>query len=802
MDPYTPERWARISELIGDALQIAEDEREAFLDTACAGDAGLRSDVERLLKAHRKAESTGRFDRGALDLVPLAFPEPAVHHDVPGYRLVREVGRGGMGSVWLAERADGLFEQRVAIKIMRSGHLAADLQRRFEAERRILARLEHPNIARILGGGMTGRGEPFLAIEYVEGRTITDYCRDHALGVRDRLRLFLSVCRAVAYAHQNLVVHRDLKPSNILVSDSGVVKLLDFGIAKLLAENEAETDVTPTLTRTGMSMMTPEYAAPEQITGSSITTATDVYALGVVLYELLTGSRPYRIDARTPGEIERIVCHTDVARPSTAARAGSASAGMDVSSDRLVRTLRGDLDAIVLKALRKESARRFGSAEQLAEDLQRYLDGLPITTRSDTFAYRAAKFVRRYRKSVIATTAIILTLIGGIVATTWQARIAERERRLAERRFEDVRQLALTFLFEFHDAIRDLPGATPARELVVDRALEVLAKLEQESADDPSLQVELAEAYRRVGDVLGNPTNANLGRTQDALASYHRAITILESVPADEARARLPLAVTRERLADVLATTGDLAAADASMREAVSEYTRLAAQNPHDAADQIRLAVGLIKHADLQGNPNFANRGDTSAALEGYAAALPILEAVHSADSANSRAFRLLGLLQERLGTIYDAMGAQEAATGAYRNSLEIRRRHASNRPFDLDARRDLAIAHEKMGLAAAASGDYQEAQRRLRFATEAFRSLAEADSQNVQAWHSLAISLLHEGDVAAASDGAIPRAEQVAASRYREALDLMQNIIRVDPSDTRTVELTELLQSRVSAGP
>ncbi len=795
MAKYTPERWAVLSELLGDALLHSEGERAAFLTSACGGDDVLRSELERLLESYKKAEETDRFNRGALDLVPHAFPEADPPAQLGPYRLVREVGRGGMGSVWMAERADGLYEQNVAVKMMRSGFLPEDSRLRFEAERRILARLEHPNIGRILDGGVAENGQPFLVMEYVDGLPITEYCRNNRLGIDDRLNLFLTVCRTVAYAHQKLIVHRDLKPSNIFVTDAGDVKLLDFGIAKLLGEDQPDTIAPAAVTRTGMTLMTPEYAAPEQVTGGAVTTATDVYSLGIVLFELLTGDRPYQIDSSSPSAIERVICHSEPDRPSTASRRRATDAGIDLSSERLARKLRGDLDIIVLSALRKEPDRRYGSAEKFADEIRRYLRGLPISSRPDTIGYRTAKFVRRYRKGVIAAAAVFLTLIGGIIATTWQAQIAERERGRAERRFEDVRQLAGTFLFEFHDAIRDLPGATPARELVVERGLEYLDKLAQEAEDDPSLQLELAEAYRRVGDVQGNPTNANLGRTQDALESYHKAISILESSAATSAEKQLPQAITRERLSDVEAASGDLEAADASMQEAVAGYREIANREPSNHESQIRYAIGLIKQGDLQGNPNFPNLGDAAAALEGYRAALSILNDVHTADSTNSRAFRLLGLIEERLGTIYAVTDNHLQALEAFRRSLAIRQKYADARPNDLDALRDLAIGHEKIGLAAEIFGDLDEAEGRLRRATAIFRRLAEADSQNAQGWRSLAVSLLHEGDVAARIDSS----GRAVPPQYEEALHILQELQETNPANTHTRDLISEVESRLA---
>lgn len=437
----TPERWQQVKALFEQALERPPDERAAFLDQACHGDEALRREVRSLLSSHDDAP-------GFLDQ-PLSLDAPsgddgAAHtgQRIGAYRLVREIGHGGMGAVYLAERADGQFHQQVAVKFVRHGVDSATLRRRFRAERQILARLDHPHIARLIDGGVSENGLPYLAMEYVEGTRIDHYCDAHHLSTNKRLRLFLAVCKAVHYAHQNLIVHRDLKPSNILVTEGGTVKLLDFGIAKLLDDNAAATplDEAP---RTGMRVMTPEYASPEQIRGEPVTTAFDVYALGIILYELLAGQRPYRLSGLSPGEMERIVCEKAPARPSTAVTREAQTDAMRAATpeeisrmrstqpDKLRRRLAGDLDTLVMMALHKDPSRRYRSVGQLSEDLRRHLDGLPVTARPDSFAYRISKFIRRHWMGVAAAVFIFVSLLGGTATTAWQACVAEQQRRKA-----------------------------------------------------------------------------------------------------------------------------------------------------------------------------------------------------------------------------------------------------------------------------------------------------------------------------------------------------------------------------------
>ena len=430
------DRFQRCEELFHAALALEGAAREAFLEEACATDRGLRAEVERLLSAHARA---GDFIGSPAVAPPATWAgaEEGAGRRIGPYSIVRELGRGGMGAVYLAERADGQYQHRVALKLIKRGMDTEQVLARFRSERQILASLDHPNIARLLDGGSTDQGLPFFAMEYIEGEPIDTYAGRAGLSVEDRLRLFLQVCGAVAYAHQNLVIHRDIKPLNILVTSEGTPKLLDFGIAKVLHPGGEETS-----TVTSMRLLTPEYASPEQVEGRHATTVSDVYALGVVLYELLTGRSPYRLRSRTPQEVVEAVRTTDPERPS--------QAGDD---EKVRRRLRGDLDTILLTALRKEPGRRYQSVEQFGADVRRHLEGMPVLARPDTFGYRAGKFVRRNRVPVAAGSLVVLALVAGTVATAYQAHQARVAQARAERRFADVRKLAHTVLFDYHDAI-------------------------------------------------------------------------------------------------------------------------------------------------------------------------------------------------------------------------------------------------------------------------------------------------------------------------------------------------------------
>jgi len=537
------DRMGRISEVLELALARAPADRTTLLDEECAGDQELRAEVESLIASHELA-GTGFLDEGWL--------APARHRIDAGlrvgpYLIVERIGHGGMGEVFAAVRVDGQYEQQVALKVVRAGYGSAAVVERFRAERQILASLDHPHIAHLLDGGTTDAGAPYLVMELVAGRPIDEFCRARALPTADRLRLFLQVCSAVEYAHQRLVIHRDIKPNNILVTASGVLKLLDFGIAKML-------DAVGATGETMLRPFTPEYASPEQVRGEAVSTATDVYSLAVVLYQLLTGRSPYRLDTRTPEEMAEAVKSREPERPSPA-------------------VLRGDLDFILLKALRKEPDQRYASVQQFADDIRRHLDGLPVAARKGTWNYLAGKFARRHRAGVAAAALVLVTLLSGIVVTLREARIAGANQRRADARFKDVRELANALVFEVHDSIRQIPGTTAARRLIVERGQQYLDRLARDSGSDPTLLRELAVAYGKLASVQGNVTDANLGDIATSVKNYRKAAELLaQSSTLEPAN----LDVRRQ-----------LAAAYNDLSRALSAVGRLSALSP--AAERARL---------------------------------------------------------------------------------------------------------------------------------------------------------------------------------------------------------------------
>jgi serine/threonine protein kinase/tetratricopeptide (TPR) repeat protein len=687
------ERWQRLQELFHAAIPLGPRERERLLSEACGEDTVLRMEVDRLLAAHERPGGIIESPVEGPDTWPDQDEASAVGRRFGPYRAMRELGRGGMGAVYLGERADGQFEQLVAIKVIKRGMDTAQVLARFREERRILASLEHPNVARLLDGGTSEDGQPYFVMEYIDGQPIDVYADARTLTVAQRLELFIQVASAVTYAHQHLIVHRDIKPLNILVTSDGVPKLLDFGIAKVLQADAEE----PTSTVTGWRLLTPDYASPEQVQGLHATTVSDVYSLAVVLYELLTGRSPYRLKNRTPQELAVAVCNTEPARPSSAVRGSGAEppgrqrAGVTAdraaatgagSTEKLQRRLRGDLDTIVLTALRKEPQRRYQSVEQLSGDIRRHLDGLPVHARDDTFRYRAGKFVRRNRIPVAAGTLAVLALVGGTVATAWQAREARAAQARAERRFNDVRKLANTVLFDYHDAIKDLRGATPVRERLVRDALGYLDGLASEQTDDPSLQRELASAYRRVGDVQGGDPKG-LGDTKGALESYTKALGMLEALfrtDSNDVRTRRDLAELSLAVGAMVWERGDLAAGLAHSRRARGILEPLVASSPGDTDQRLQLhrALDLLGQMALEA-------GEVTQSAEFYRADLRQLEQTPQGERRRPVLRRAISVTYGHMADTQVDAGDLNGALESHRRSLELRSELATEFPDNAD---------------------------------------------------------------------------------------------------------------------
>jgi serine/threonine-protein kinase len=731
-------RWRRVKEVFHGALEREAGERPAFLDRACAGDGMLRCEVESLLAAEDRPLPwlDGPVFEVAADMLARDPAAPLAGRRLGPWKLLREIGSGGMGTVYLAERADRAFEQQVAVKLLKRGMDSDDILRRFRQERQILASLDHPNIARLLDGGVTADGASYFVMEHIEGVPIDDYCRRNRLPVEERLELFATVCAAVHSAHRSLVVHCDLKPSNILVTSAGAPKLLDFGIAKLLGSEHVPLLTATALTRP--QMLTPEYASPEHLRGERITTASDVYSLGVLLYALLTGRLPYRFASRAPGEIERVVCEDEPPKPSTAVAEDT-----DRGRERdLRRRLAGDLDTIVLRAMDKDPVRRYGSVEQLAEDLRRHRDGRPVIARKDTWLYRAGKFVKRHRVGTLAAALVAISLLAGIVATSWQAREARAQREKARLQQQAAEQVAGLLAGLLHEADPfGLSGeALTVRELLDQGARQIEGAL----ADQPQVRA-------RMMDTIG-VAYMNLGIYDRALPLLDEALASRRRVLGEEAP---EVAESLAHLGSLWYEKGDLEAAAPLLRQALSMRSELLGERSPEVAESLDHLGSLLRDA-----------GDYSGAeplvREALALRRELLgeEAPEVATSLHNLALLLL------------KTGEYPEAEDFYRRALELNRRLFGQR------HPKVATNLHNLGGVLRLRGEYEDSERCLREALALHRELLGDE-------HPYAAAVLNTLAVLLKDKGDHPAAERT----YREVLDLQRRQLGAEhPAVARTV--------------
>ncbi len=688
-------RFARLKEEFQALLGADGARREEALGRLASEDAALAAELAAWLSAE-EADAGAWLERPALlglETEEEVLGTSAIPERVGPWRLMGEIGRGGMGSVFLGRRDDGAFEQTVAVKLVRA-ELASDLlRRRFLAERRILAGLVHPHIAHLIDGGATPDGVPYLVLEHVAGEPIDRYCERQALSVEARLRLFLVVCGAVDFAHRKLVLHRDIKPGNVLVDETGTPKLLDFGIAKLLEASPAEEAGEDWTALGGIRPLTPEWASPEQLRGDPLTTASDVYSLGVLLHVLLSGRRPDPLR----GKIE------------------------DCGVDRVDRrALRGDLRQIVARALAPEIDRRYGTVGELAADLERYLTGRPVSAHPPSLGYRLGKLIRRHRAAFAGAAVATVGLLVGTAVSLRQAHLAEIQRQRAERRFADVRRIANVALFDIHGALENVPGAMPARRLLVDTALRYLDDLAAETRDEPALLDELSVAYERVAEIQGMPGWSSEGRTGDALASFRRALSLVrrgraagpaageKAGKSDESEARLLV-----RIGSVLAARGDTRAALGRHREALALLKRRAAEAP-STASRFALAQAQVAVGD-----DVWELGDVPAAADLYREALATSQSAVAGDPASMLVVRQVGVVEQRLGDAASDLGNGRQALAHHSASLAVDRALAARHPDDLEIQRDLgtdlsrlAVDQRLWGSAAQELALHEEASR------------------------------------------------------------------------------------------
>jgi tetratricopeptide (TPR) repeat protein len=746
--------WSRLEDLFHRAAALSPSERFRFLNAECNGDIALRYEIESLLE-HDAPPGSG-FQTAVeeeAEVLARQNAESFIGRRIGAYRVTGLIGEGGMGAVYRAVRDDDQYLKEVAVKLVRHGFETPALFARFREERQILASLEHPYIARLLDGGVTSDNGPYLVMELIAGVPITQYAAQHDLPLEARLRLVQKVSEAVQYAHSRLVVHRDLKPGNILITADGTPKLLDFGIATLLTDaSQPRKEASRT-----QRLLTPDYASPEQVRGTPATVAADIYSLGAVLYELLTGRPPHRLVNSTPAEIERAICASAPVLPSHAAGLETVSA----------RRLRGDLDNIVLKALRKEPERRYRSIEQFSEDITRHLSGRPVIARADTFGYRAAKFMRRNWLPVGAAMATALSLIAGAVGFAWQAKVADRSRLVAEQRLTALVNLSDRTLFGIHDTIASLPGAVDARRQIVRITLDYLESLNKEHAMDDRMRLVLSGAYYKVALIQGDLHHPSLGDFAGARENYRKAETILG-----------PMYATKKDDPDMIARWLDIEAglaemAQASNRRAASVEAYLKLLPTAQRLTQLDHSPRALQHeAGLQGHlAELLQTTRPAQALEHANRNVALLTELRAASPSDAD---LKYELASGLGAVASATkgtGDLDKAARYFDQSIRMLEEMLVATPANTHVRRDLIIVYGNyaalLGMPWSSNlGRIVEAKRCAQRAVALSREMVKADRQDVTARYRLAINLARLGTL------------QPAPGEAAKSLEILQEAI------------------------
>ncbi len=823
--------------IFSEAINIPTKEREKFVEEKSNNNQEIKREVLELLSYHQEKESL--LDKPIFEqAVNLLQPQSNAKIEYIGsYKIVKEIGRGGMATVYLAERNDEQYKQKVAIKLIQPALVTETLTKMFVSERQIMANLNHNNIAKLLDGGMTDYGSPYLVMEYIDGLPIDQFCSSLKMSVIERIKLFSKVCLAVQFAHQNLVVHRDIKPNNILVTSDGTPKLLDFGVAKLVNH----TNFLSTYTQPQNRFLTPIYASPEQISGQAITTTTDVYSLGVLLYELITGHLPYEFSQVSPDDIKKVICEVEPIKPSQIVLSTQENFFLNSTLEtpkRLSKTIKGDLETIILKALSKEPSRRYSSVESLVEDLHFYLAGLPIKARKESLSYSLSKFVKRNKLQVVAASLLFLTLLGGVIATSWQAHRANLAQARAEKRFNQVRELANSFMFDFDEKLVQLPGATPSREMLVKNALKYLDSLAEEAGEDLLLQQELATAYQKVGDIQGNPKMDNLGHPDQALESYRKALKIqeiiLEKAPSSQQNLH-SLSVSYTRMGELFLLTRKSSEAleyllkarhlqeklaqdgyQESRKTLLSTYSRLAeafslTSKNNDSFETCEKAIklgeelctsdpnNLLAKRDLAAayrsmGDQKLNTDNTQKALDYYKLSLELYQKIYEKDSNNVQVQAGLSSVYEQIGSYFSAQGNPKEAIFYQQQTLAIRKKLAEKDPNNIKFQYNLYASYFNNAEVYAVSGESAKAVEAFLYSLSVIEKIVQNNPNN-KFRESLAYTCIVIGEI----EIGLNRRDD-ANKHLQKSIDILDSLYNQDPDNPQTAsELSRALRSQAN---
>ena len=764
----TPEenaQFARMEELFHEAMQQDEASRESWLRTQCADDEILLQNTLELLRASEQEQDVTETLSGPAAATTM---EP---RRLGPFEIISLLGRGGMGAVYLARRADGQYEKQVAIKLVDLPLATEVLFERFRQERQILAGLEHPNIARMLDGGVSDDGVLYLVLEYVEGIPIDEYVRSQKLSLESKLKLFAKVCSAVQFAHQNLVIHRDLKPDNILVSSDGEPHLLDFGTAKLLSADTAGD--LQGLTRQGFLSFTPAYASPEQVLGKPITTATDTYSLGVMLYLLLTDHLPYELSKFTIEEMVAVICNQPPGPPSK-------DNGIFPNDD---------LEAILDKSLRKEPEQRYGTAQEFVADINAYLEQRPVLAHKGTLRYKAVKFARRNKLAISFAAILVLMLFAGVVAVVHQAEIARRAELRAEARSADLLQLSDSLLSELDNAIQQLPGSTNVQQLLVAQVLEHMERVAADARSDRQTGVILANAYVRLGNLQGDPYEQNIGDTPGAIRSLNKSVSILEPLAASypkDGSVLIALARAEAARGEILSLSDDNEGGAVSMQAAIASFERLLALTPTPAL-YFETAVTYETYGDLMGeDTGFA---DAAAALTNYRRAIDLDHRALAIDPKYARVLHGLPLMQIKLGNVH-LDDSPAAALGDFSKGMDLLNALSPEERKSLSMVRMQGLLLRKRAMAFSELSRFDEARADFAKSDAIYSSLIAADAKDLRAKRDMLLLLTAELDCEENSlNPSLAQPGDNQASALQRARDL---------AERKTQILHQLLEKKV----
>ncbi len=771
MPPELPnDNFDVLEQLFDQALALPLEQRDSFLREQCGTSTVLLHRLKALLAAHESEQEASALRQHAADqkaVLPRRRLGP--------YEVESLLGRGGMGAVYLAHRADGHYEKKVAIKIVDLPLATEVFFDRFRQERQILAGLDHPNIARLLDGGVSDDGILYLAMDYIDGTPIDEYCLTQKLDLQAKLRLFISVCGAVQFAHQNMVVHRDLKPDNVLVSKDGVPHLLDFGTAKLISRDNSPE--TRGLTREGLLSFTPEYASPEQVLGRPVATTSDTYSLGVLLYKILTGRLPYQLNECSTEEMIRIICERPADSPT--------------SADGTFPN--ADLEAIVGKALRKETDQRYQTADHFAADVQAYVDNKPVSARKGNLQYRTMKFARRHRLALSFVTVLVATVIAGAAGVMWQARAARLAERSAEASANDLGSLSETLLSELDDAIKQLPGSTGVQQVLVARVLEHLDRMSQNHRNNPVTQISLVNAFVRLANLEANPYEQNLGNTAEALKSLDKAMAIADPLararPQDPA-ALLALARAQDARGEILSFADDSAGAAQSLEASSRTYDRLLATPAASPALFFEAGSVIDTLGDVMGQETgFA---DAKAALRDYQRAIEFNHRALAMDPSFMRARRGQVTMQMKIGNV-ELDTAPAMALGEFRGAMAKLEALPRVEQSSLNLTRLRGLLLRKQGTALSELGRYDEADSFFGAATSVYEKIADADPKDARALRDLdrlltneALSYESAANPLLAAPGSSAKNNLVVAKKFDvERAQVLKRLLENNPRDT-----------------